>query len=78
MNTLNFNHTLTTDVTTFINGEQVGAISFNTGEKVSILKWSHTSTLHLDGKDVVLYAVSQEDALLKTRKYLLDYDCYES
>jgi len=77
MNTLEFNHTISSDVTIFINGECVGEVTFNKGAKVSPVKFTHTATFNLNGKETELYATSHEDCLLKVRKYLLDYDCYE-
>jgi len=78
MNTLEFNYTIKINkVSIFINNEPAGYVSFNDGRKVTALKYSHIAKFKLD-KDVVLYATSQEDAIMKTRKYLLDYDCYEA
>ena len=79
MNTLEFNYTIKMNkVSIFINKEKAGSIAFNDGRKITALKYSHISKFQLDEKEVILYAVSQEDAVMKTRKYLLDYDCYEA
>ena len=79
MNTLEFNYTIRMDrVSIFINNEPTGYISFNDARKVTALKWSHISKFNLDNKDVLLYGTSIEDVIMKTRKYLLDYDVYEN
>ena len=77
MNTLEFNYTIKMNkVSIFINNEHTGYIAFNDARKITALKYSHISKFVLDEKEVVLYAVSQEDAIMKTRKYLLDYDVF--
>lgn len=79
MNTLEFNYTIKMNkVSIFINKEKAGSISFNDGRKITALKYSHIAKFQLNDKEVLLYATSQEDATMKTRKYLLDYDCYEA
>tara|TARA_R100000541_G_scaffold58338_1_gene69433 strand:+ start:510 stop:716 length:207 start_codon:yes stop_codon:yes gene_type:complete len=64
-------------VSIFINNEPAGYISFNDARKITALKFSHIAKFILDDNEVVLYATSQDDAIMKTRKYLLEYDCYE-
>ena len=79
MNTLEFNYTINMNkVSIFINNEPAGYIAYNDARQVTALKYSHISKFYLDDKQVVLYATSQEDSIMKTRKYLLDYDVYES
>ena len=78
MNTLEFNYTIKMNkVSIFINNEHTGYIAFNDARKITALKYSHISKFILDDNEVVLYATSQDDAIMKTRKYLLEYDCYE-
>ena len=79
MNKLEFNYTIKMNkVSIFLNDIKSGSIAFNDGRKITALKYSHISKFNLDEKEVILYATSQEDAVMKTRKYLLDYDCYEA
>ena len=79
MNTLEFNYTINMNkVSIFINNEPAGYIAFNDARKVTALKYSHITKFYLNDKQVVLYATSQDDAIMKTRKYLLDYDVFEN
>lgn len=82
MNTLEFlefNYTIKMNkVSIFVNESKIGYIAFNDGRKITALKYSHIAKFELDNKEVILYAKSQEDATMKVRKYLLDYDVYEA